>query len=196
MGKTTTASLFQKEGIAIYDADAAVHEIYKPGGAAVAPLTALFPDAIIKGGVDRIRLGKLVLDNPAALKQLENIVHPLVGNMQLDFLRENAEQDAKMVVLDIPLLFENGGEKNIDVSILATAPYDIQKKRVLARKNMTEEKFHAILAKQMPDEEKRKKADFIVDTSKSVEDAYRQVKQIIRHLENRQGMALNRRLET
>ena len=189
MGKSLTASLFQKEGVPVYDADAAVHSLYEKDGAAVAPIGALVPEAIIDGAVDRAILGQHVLKDGEKLKALEAIVHPLAGEAQMEFLLRNEKAGTKVVVLDIPLLLEGNGEKFVDSVVVVSAPYDLQRARVLARPGMSEERFVDILAKQVPDAEKRKRAEFIVDSSISVEDAHAQVRVILEAIEGRQGVA-------
>lgn len=189
MGKSLTASLFHKQGVPIYDADAAVHALYEKGGAAVAPIGALVPEAIIDGAVDRAILGQHVLKDAEKLKALEAIVHPLAGAAQMDFLLENERAGTKVVVLDIPLLLEGSGEKFVDSVVVVSAPYELQRERVLARPGMSEERFADILAKQVPDDEKRKRAEFIVDSSISIEDAHAQVRAILSAVEGREGTA-------
>jgi dephospho-CoA kinase len=179
MGKSTTAAMFAKAGVPVYDADAEVHALYAPGGEAVAPIEAAFPGVVRDGAVDRAALGARVLGDPAALKALEAIVHPLVGKSRIGFFARAKAQNADMVVLDIPLLFETGGEKNVDAVVVVSAPADLQRQRVLARPGMTPEKFDAIFAKQTPDAEKRARADFVVDTGQGLEAARDQVGQII-----------------
>ena len=189
MGKSLTASLFEKEGVPVYDADAAVHALYEKGGAAVAPIAALVPEAIIDAAVDRAILGRHVLKDADKLKALEAIVHPLAGQEQMRFLLHNEAAGTKAVVLDIPLLLEGNGEKYVDSVVVVSAPYELQRARVLARPGMSEERFNDILAKQVPDEEKRKRADFIVDSSVSVEDAHAQVRAIINQIDVREAAA-------
>ncbi len=175
MGKSATAALFAQAGAAVYDADAAVHALYQPGGAAVAPVAAAFPGAVREGAIDRNALGAAVLGDPAALRRLEEIVHPLVRQSQLAFLAEAAAGGARVAVLDVPLLFETGGDARVAKVVVVSAPLDMQRARVLARPGMTAEKLSAILAKQTPDAEKRARADFVIDTSRGVEDARAQV---------------------
>jgi len=189
MGKSLTASLFQKQGVPVYDADAAVHALYEKGGAAVAPIGALVPEAVVDGTVDRAILGAHVLKDAEKLKALEAIVHPLAGQAQMAFLLDNEAAGTKAVVLDIPLLLEGGGEKFVDSVVVVSAPYELQRQRVLARPGMSEERFADILAKQVPDAEKRKRAEFIVDSSISVEDAEAQVRAILDAIEGRAGAA-------
>jgi dephospho-CoA kinase len=177
MGKSTTAAMFREENIPVYDADAAVHALYE--GEAVAIVEKLFPGTTRQGKVDRAKLADEVIDNPAALKQLEAAIHPLVRKREQRFLAEASEKGADLVVLDIPLLFETGGEKRVDGVIVVTASAQEQRKRVLARPDMTEQKFRRILARQTPDEEKRRRADFIVDSGYGFEVARQSVKEII-----------------
>ena len=195
MGKTQTAALFEEEGVPRYDADAAVHALYEIGGAAVEPIGEMFPDAVREGSVDRAALGQVVLKDAAKLIALEKIVHPLAGATQADFLNVQISAGATHVLLDIPLLFETGGQEFVDCVVVVSAPADIQRARVLARPGMTEEKFNDILVKQVPDSDKRAAADFIVDSSVSVVDAHRQVKEILAKLRDRVGTALQARLD-
>ncbi len=193
MGKTLTASLFEDEGVPRYDADAAVHALYEKNGAAVEPIGALCPEAIVDGAVDRAILGQVVLKDAEKLKQLEAIVHPLAGASQMQFLEAEIQRNTAFVLLDIPLLFETGGDGFVDCTVVVSAPAEIQKARVLARPGMSEERLNDILAKQVPDAEKRQRADFIVDSSISVEDARRQVRDIMKQLQGREGRAYEAR---
>ena len=195
MGKTQTAALFEEEGVPRYDADAAVHGLYEVGGAAVGPIGELFPEAVRDGAVDRAALGRIVLKDGAKLAALEKMVHPLAGATQVDFLNAQMAAGATHVLLDIPLLFETGGHEFVDCVVVVSAPPDIQRARVLERPGMTEEKFADILAKQVPDSDKRAAADFIVDSSVSVADAHRQVKEILAAVRDRKGAALQARLD-
>lgn len=179
MGKSTTAQMFAEEGVAVYDADAAVHALYAKGGAAVAPVEAAFPGVTDDGAIDRTALSARVLNNPAALKTLESIVHPLVREQQAAFLAAERAKGARIVVLDIPLLFEGGGERFLDAVVVVTAPEEVQRARVLARPGMSAEKFAQILAKQMPDSEKRKRADFVINTGLGFEEARVQVRAVL-----------------
>jgi dephospho-CoA kinase len=183
MGKSTTAQMFREEGVPVLDSDQIVHDLYR--GAAVAPIEAEFPGVAVGGVIDRARLAERVLGDSDALKRLEAIVHPLVWAARDDFLKDQAAQGAKVVVYDVPLLFETGAEKSVDVIVVVSAPEDVQKTRVLARPGMTEEKLAAILAKQVPDSEKRARADFVVDTGGGVETARSQVRDILRQLDAR-----------
>lgn len=165
MGKTATAAMFAAAGLPVYDADAAVHALYEKGGAAVGPLSERFGDILKDGAVDRAALRTKVVDDPDAMKDLEAIVHPLVGQSQLNFRQQALESESKIAVLDIPLLFETGGDRRCDYTAVVTAPADIQKTRVLARGEMSEEQFEQIRAKQMSDAEKRARADFVISTA-------------------------------
>ena len=195
MGKTQTAALFEEEGVPRYDADAAVHGLYEVGGAAVGPIGEMFPEAVRDGAVDRAALGRIVLTDGAKLAALEKMVHPLAGATQVDFLNAQMAAGATHVLLDIPLLFETGGHEFVDCVVVVSAPPDIQRARVLERPGMTEEKFADILAKQVPDSDKRAAADFIVDSSVSVADAHRQVKEILAAVRDRKGTVLQARLD-
>ena len=195
MGKTQTAALFEEEGVPRYDADAAVHELYEVGGAAVGPIGEMFPEAVRDGAVDRAALGRIVLKDGAKLAALEKMVHPLAGATQVDFLNAQMAAGATHVLLDIPLLFETGGHEFVDCVVVVSAPPDIQRARVLERPGMTEEKFADILSKQVPDSDKRAAADFIIDSSVSVADARRQVKEILAAVRDRRGTVLQARLD-
>ena len=195
MGKTQTAALFEKEGVPRYDADAAVHGLYEVGGAAVGPIGEMFPEAVRAGAVDRAALGRVVLKDGAKLAALEKMVHPLANATQVDFLNAQMAAGASHVLLDIPLLFETGGHEYVDCVVVVSAPPDIQRARVLERSGMTEEKFADILVKQMPDSDKRAAADFIVDSSVSVADAHRQVKEILAAVRDLKGTVLQARLD-
>jgi dephospho-CoA kinase len=179
MGKSTTAAMFREAGVPVYDADAAVHDLYDAGGAAVGPVGEAFPGAVRDGKVDREALRQAVLDKPDELKRLNAIVHPLVGRDRVKFFEAATASGADMVVLDIPLLFETGGDANMDAVVVASAPAHMQRERVLARPGMTPERLDAILAQQMADAEKRARAHFVVDTSKGLEPARAQVAEII-----------------
>ena len=184
MGKSATAALFAEEGVLVYDADAAVHALYEKGGAAVGPVGEVFPDAIKEGRIDRGQLRDLVLPDPDALSRLNSIVHPLVAQSQIDFRTQAIEAGAALVVLDIPLLFETGGEARVDYVAVVTAPAEVQRARVLAREGMTEEAFETILGKQVPDAEKRARADFVISTAFGFEFSQAHVKAIIAVLSN------------
>jgi dephospho-CoA kinase len=163
MGKSTTAKLFAEAGVPVYDADATVHMLYE--GEAVPAIEAAFPGTTADGKVDRARLSARVVHDPAAIKQLEQIVHPMLGASRQKFLHDAEQSGAPVAVVDVPLLFETGGEKRVDAVVVVTTTPEIQRQRILARENMTSEKLDAILARQLPDAEKRKRADFVVDTS-------------------------------
>jgi dephospho-CoA kinase len=185
MGKSTTAAMFAAEGAPVYDADAEVHILQGPGGAAVAPIEAAFPGVVKNGAVDRTKLGGRVLGDPAAIQRLEAIVHPLLGAGRTAFFERAEAAGAAMVVLDIPLLFETGGEKRVDAVVVASAPADIQRERVLARQGWDAARLDAVLAKQLPDAEKRARADFVIDTGHGLEPAREQVRRVISTLKAR-----------
>lgn len=175
MGKSTTAAMFADLGVPVWDADQAVHRLYEAGGAACAPLAKLVPDAVGTQGVDRAQLAAQIMANPALLKAIEAIVHPLVGQDRAAFLAKARADHAPLVLVDVPLLFETGGEAYVDAVIVVTCPEEVQKARVLARPGMTEEKFSAFLARQTPDAEKRARADYLIDTSLGLDAAREQV---------------------
>jgi len=177
MGKSATAHFFAEAGVPVHDADATVHRLYE--GEAVAAIEAAFPGVTAGGKVDRNKLAARVLNDPAALKRLEDIVHPLVHEAERRLLAEAEARGAPVVVLDIPLLFETGGDRRVDAVVVVSAPPEVQRARVLERPGMTIEKFESILAKQMPDAEKRRRADFVVDTSQGFEAARTQVRAIL-----------------
>ena len=169
--------MFADEGVPVYDADAAVHALYAPDGAGVAPIEAAFPGVTGPQGVDRAKLSHRVVGKPEALKRLEAIVHPLVAQSRGAFFEQ--AKDADIVVLDVPLLFETGGEKAMDAVVVVSAPEDVQRERVLARESMDEAKLDAILARQMADAEKRARAHFVVDTGQGLDHARDQVRAIL-----------------
>jgi dephospho-CoA kinase len=185
MGKSTTAAMFAAAGAPVYDADAEVRRLYAPGGGAVAPVEAAFPGVTNAAAIDREILGRRVLGDPEALARLNAIVWPLMGEARAAFFRKAAADGAPIVVLDVPLLFETGGDRAVDVTVVASAPADMQRSRVLARPGMTVAKFEAILAAQMPDAEKRRRADFVVDTAHGLDAARVQVEQILSALRER-----------
>jgi len=185
MGKTATAGFFRACAVPVHDADAAVHVLYV--GAAVAPVEAAFPGVAVEGRIDRVRLGAQVVGNDAAMARLEAIVHPLVRAAEAEFLARARAIGAALVVLDIPLLFETGGEKRCDAVAVVTAPAAVQRERVLARPGMTQERFAAILARQMPDIEKRRRAHALIETDRGLASASRQVDDLIRALAGRSG---------
>ncbi len=177
MGKTATAKMFAEEGVPVQDADAAVHALYE--GKATPLIEAAFPGTTADGKVDRVKLGTMVIGKPEAMAKLEKIVHPLVAQERDGFLADAEMAGADVVVLDIPLLYETGSDINCDAVVVVSAPAEVQRARVLARPGMTEERFAAILAKQMPDADKRARADFIVDTSQGFDAARQQVREIL-----------------
>jgi len=179
MGKSTTAAMFAEAGVPVYDADAEVHRIYAKGGAAVAPLEAAFPGVVRDGAVDRAALGERVVGDNAAMDRLNRIVHPLLGASRAEFFRKAAESGADLVVLDIPLLFETGGERNVDAVVVVSASPEVQRARVLAREGMSEARLDGILARQMADAEKRARARFVVDTGQGMDHARAQVREIL-----------------
>jgi dephospho-CoA kinase len=177
MGKSTTASLFADAGVPVYDADAAVHRLYE--GEAVAAIEAAFPGTTANGRVDRNRLSARVVHDPVAMKRLEEIVHPMLGASRQKFLHDAEASGAKVAVIDIPLLFETGGENRVDAVVVVTTSPEVQRERILARRNMTEEKLQAILARQLPDAEKRKRAHFLVDTSHGLDPVRARIRDIL-----------------
>ena len=179
MGKSTTAAMFRAAGVPVYDADAAVHDLYDVGGLAVEPVGDAFPGVVKDGRVDREALRQAVLTDPEALKRLNVIVHPLVGQDRIGFFQSAEAAGVDVVVLDIPLLFETGGHANVDAIVVASAPATMQRERVLARPGMTPDRLDAILAQQMADADKRARAHFVVDTSRGLDPAREQVLQII-----------------
>lgn len=185
MGKSTVAKRFQALGLAVCDADAEVHKLYAAGGAAVAPIEAVFPGTTGLGGVDRGKLAQKLLGDPGGFKRLEAIVHPLVFQAEREFLRAEAARGAQMAVLEIPLLLEGGGEKRVDVVVVVSAPADVQRKRVLERPGMTPEKADQIIARQMPDADKRKRAHFVVDTGVTIPETEAEVDRIVALLRER-----------
>jgi dephospho-CoA kinase len=177
MGKSTTAGFFADAGVPVYDADSAVHRLY--AGEAVALVEAAFPGVSNREGIDRGELARRVVGDAEAMKRLERIIHPLVRREEERFLAEAQRAAAPVVVLDIPLLFEAGAAHRVDAIVVVTAPAEMQRERALSRPGMTEDKFQALLAKQMPDAEKRRRADFVVDTSQGFDSARRQVRAIL-----------------
>jgi len=178
MGKTTTLRFFAEAGVPVYDADETVHRLY--GGEAAASIEAVFPGTTGEQGVDRAKLAQAVLGDAAALARLEAIVHPLVWREEVRFLEAARKTGVPVAVLDIPLLFETGGDRRVDAVVVVSAPAEMQRARAFERPGMTEEKFRALLAKQIPDQEKRRRADFVVDTSQGYDSARAQVHAILR----------------
>ena len=194
MGKSTAGRMLQGLGVTLYDADAAVHRLFAKGGAAVAPVGEAFTGVIENGAVNRSLLGAAVFGDAPALTRLEAIVHPLVREAQLSFLRAAARRNVAMVVLDIPLLFETGGDRNCDATTLVSAPRYLQETRVLARPGMTRSRFEDILNRQMPDAEKRRRADFVVLTGLDKGRTLRQLLAVVETMSRRQGRNWPRRV--
>ena len=180
MGKTETLKMFKKKGVSVFDSDKAVHALYEKGGKGTDLINSLFPEAIINGAVDRKILSKIVLENPEAIKPIEEAIHPLVKEMQAEFIEVNNK--APLIIMDIPLLFEQGREGDFDKIIVVSAPLDVQRDRVLKRPGMSKEKFEKILSLQIPDSEKRAKADFIIETDKGFSHAEARVDEILKEL--------------
>ena len=177
MGKSTTATLFAEAGVPVYDADAAVHILYE--GEAVPAIEAAFPGTTVNGKVDRNKLSARVVHDPAAIKRLEQIIHPMLGASRQKFLDDAERSGAPVAVVDVPLLFETGGEKRVDAVVVVTTTPELQHQRILARDNMTSEKLDAILARQLPDAEKRRRADFVVDTSDGLDAVRLRIRDIL-----------------
>jgi dephospho-CoA kinase len=177
MGKSTTAKLFAEAGVPVYDADATVHLLYE--GEAAPAIEAAFPGTTVDGKVDRTRLSACVVHDPAAIKRLEQIVHPMLGASRQKLLQDAEQSGAPVAVVDVPLLYETGGEKRVDAVVVVTTSPEIQHERILTRDNMTAEKLEAILARQMPDAEKRKRADFVVDTSHGLDPVRARIRDIL-----------------
>jgi dephospho-CoA kinase len=179
MGKSTTTRMFALAGALTWNADDAVHALYAPGGAAVGPVDEAFPGVVMNGAVDRDRLAEALGRDPAAFARLEAIVHPLVARGRFEDLEAARAAGVRLAVLDIPLLFETGGDRAVHAVVVVTAPPEVQAERVLARPGMTRERFEAILTRQTPDAEKRRRADFVIDTSRGLEAAMVQVEAIV-----------------
>jgi dephospho-CoA kinase len=178
MGKSTTANFFREAGVPVHDSDAVVHRLYE--GEAVAPVEAAFPGVTVDGRIDRAKLAAQLVGNPDAIRKLESIVHPLVRAVSERFIAEQRTRGRRVIVLDIPLLFETGGEKRVDAVVVVSAPAAVQRERVLKRPGMTAERLEALLARQISDAEKRARAHFIVDSSRSFDSARAQVHAILR----------------
>lgn len=187
MGKSTVLEMFSRSGAAVWNADAAVHRLYVRGGAAVPLVAKEFPEAIVNAAVDRDKLSRLVFRAPEKLKRLEAIVHPLVANDREDFLARAKSEGAWIAVLDIPLLFEKGYQTGFDAVVVVSAPAETQRNRVLARPGMTKEKFEAILAAQVPDTEKRRRADYVILTGQALEATQGEVETVMADLKTRLG---------
>lgn len=182
MGKTTAANILRSFGFPTYSADRAVHDVLKKGGAAVAPVSKAFPETLRRGGIDRKRLADAVFGNPAKLRRLERIVHPLIRKAERDFLAVARKKGARAAILEIPLLFEIGAHKRCNVTFCVTAPAAVQKKRVMARKGMDEQKFRAIVARQMSNAQRRKCADYLVPTGASEAATQKHLEKILKEL--------------
>lgn len=188
MGKSETARMFAARGIPVFDSDAAVHELYGRGGKAVRPISELAPSAIVDGAVDRRQLAAAVLDDQSLLKKIEAVVHPLVKARQTSFLKEAEARGCDIAVLDIPLLFETGREAEVNVVVVVSAGDQLQKERALQRPGMTQEKLEFILSRQLPDRQKRSRADFVIDTSTSLEQTDRDVGRVITAIRSKRGL--------
>lgn len=187
MGKSVTAQLFREAGIPVWDADAAVHRLYGPGGAGTAAIAGLAPEAVGAAGVDRQRLRAAILADPGLLSRIEAAVHPLVAADREAFLAAAAAAGAPLAVCDIPLLYETGAEAGLDAVLVVTAPAAVQRARVLERPGMTEAALEAILARQMPDAEKRRRADFLLDSARGIDHARAEVQALVARLAGRTG---------
>lgn len=189
MGKSTAAAIFAAEGVPVFDADTAVHALYR--GDEAQAIEAAFPGVLVSGAIDRERLSQRVLGDSAALARLENIVHPLVAKARQEFLRGALARTRPLVVVDIPLLFESGGEKSVDVIVVVSASEIVQKARALAREGMTLERFDRIIARQTPDQEKRRRAHMIIDTNGAVEATRAQLRGFLRSAAGMVGRKAN-----
>ena len=190
MGKSAAAKHFVKRGVPVCDADAEVHRLYE--GEAVPAISEAFPGAVRSGKVDRALLAQAVAGSPRKLKQLESIVHPMVVKAEIDFLREQEKQGAKLAVLEIPLLFETDALSRVDVTVVVSAPEGVQRERVLARPGMMKEKLAALLKRQLSDEEKRARSDFVVDSGTTLQDMEQQIDKLIESLKGREGRVMER----
>jgi dephospho-CoA kinase len=179
MGKTTTAEMFSAAGAAVFDADAMVHALYAPGGAAVAPVGQAFPDVIVDGAVDRARLSAVLQADPQAFRRLEAIVHPLVASHRAEALDQARGQGSRVAVLEVPLLFETGAHRTVDAVVVVSAPPPVQMARVMARPGMDQAKFDLLVSRQLPDADKRARADFVIDTGRGLDLARSQVGQVL-----------------
>lgn len=190
MGKSAAAEHFARAGVPVFNADACVHRLYE--GEAVRPIEAAFPGVTRDGRVDRTLLAAKLAGSQQRLKQLEQIVHPMVVKAEIDFLREQEDRGAKLAVLEIPLLFETGADARVDVTVVLSAPPEVQRKRVLARPGMTIDRLEHLIARQLPDAEKRARADFIVDSSTSLADMHAEIDKLIESLQDREGSVMER----
>jgi dephospho-CoA kinase len=189
MGKSTAAQYFARRGVAVFDADAEVHRLYD--GDAVPAIAAMFPNSVRDAKVDRALLAQEVAGSPAKLKTLESIVHPMVVKAEIEFLRGEEARGAELALLENPLLFETGAEKRVDVSIVVSAPEAVQRARVLARPGMTEAKLAQLLQRQLPDAEKRARANYVVDSGVSLEDMYAEIDRLLESLKGRKGQVMD-----
>ena len=189
MGKSTTAAMFRDAGIPVFDSDAVVHQLYGPGGKAVPLIKAAFPGCVENDAVSRTKLSEALASDPTGFDRLNAIVHPLVAEARHEFVRQAAIKCEPLVVFDIPLLFETGGETGVDGVLVVSAPAEVQRDRVLAREGMTLAKFNQILSRQTPDSEKRARADFIIDTSEGIGAARKAVDELISKLKRRPNQA-------
>ena len=190
MGKSAAAAHFARSGIPVFNADACVHRLYE--GEAVAPIEAAFPGVTRAGRIDRTLLAAQLTGKPERLRELERIVHPMVVSHEIDFLREQEKKGAEFAVLEIPLLFETGADKRVDVTIVLSAPHPVQRERVLARPGMTVDKLEHLLARQLPDAEKRARADFVVDSGSGLADMHAKIDTLIESLRGRKGRVMER----
>jgi dephospho-CoA kinase len=190
MGKSAAAEHFARAGVPVFNADACVHRLYE--GEAVRPIEAAFPGVTRDGRVDRTLLAEKLAGSQQRLKQLEQIVHPMVVKAEIDFLREQEDRGAKLAVLEIPLLFETGADARVDVTVVLSAPPEVQRKRVLARPGMTIDQLEHLIARQLPDAEKRARADFIVDSATSLADMHAEIDKLIESLQDREGSVMER----
>jgi dephospho-CoA kinase len=190
MGKSAAAKHFVKRGVPVCNADAEVHRLYE--AEAVPAISEAFPGAVRSGKVDRVLLAQAVAGSPQKLKQLESIVHPMVVKAEIDFLREQEKQGVKLAVLEIPLLFETDALSRVDVTVVVSAPEEVQRERVLARPGMTKEKLAALLRRQLSDKEKRARSDFVVDSGTTLQDMEQQIDKLIESLKGREGRVMER----
>jgi dephospho-CoA kinase len=184
MGKSTTAKMFAEFGVPVFDADNAVHSLYAVGGKAVPLIKSVFPDAVHEGAIDRKRLGQHMQADPLNLSVLESFIHPWVGELRQAFFHKAKVSGADIVLLDIPLLFETGGDQDVDYIVVVSAPANIQRERVLSRRGMTEDLFEKLLGRQMPDSEKREKADFVISTASSLPETREAVHELVERLKD------------
>jgi len=183
MGKSATSDMFQKLGYPVFDADSAVHKLYANGGEAAKQIAAIYPDVMDEGAVDRKLLAQKIADDETVLPQIEKMVHPLVGALEKAFITKHQKAGTKLIIMDIPLLFEAGRQGDVDIIVVVSAPAALQRQRALQRPGMTAEKLEYIIARQLPDEEKRARADYVIKTDISLENAFEQVKSIVRELD-------------